>query len=64
MSIFGLLIALVLFGAMLYLLELIPMDATVRQVVRVVAIIVLILWVLQVLFGAGLGVHGPLLRPC
>lgn len=48
-SLLPLLIALVVVGAMLYLLQLIPMDAIVRQVVRVLAIVLLILYAITVL---------------
>jgi hypothetical protein len=51
-----LLITLVLFGFALWLVSLIPMDATVRKIVFGVAILVLILWLLNS-FGV-LGGHG------
>jgi len=54
----SLLVALVVFGVVLYLLSLIPMDGTVRQIIRVVAILFLILYLLQA-FGLW---HGLPLR--
>jgi hypothetical protein len=47
MTLIGLLITLVIFGVALYLITLIPMDATVRKVIQVIAILFLILFVLQ-----------------
>jgi len=44
-----LLVILIIFGVALYLVNLVPMDATVRRVIQVVAILVLVLYVLQVL---------------
>lgn len=52
MLIISVLVWLAVFGALLYLLELIPMDAAIRQVVRVVAIIAIVLWVLGRLMPA------------
>jgi len=48
-SVLPLLIALVIFGAILYLLQLVPMDATVKQIARVIAIVLLILYAVSVL---------------
>jgi len=44
-----LLIALVIFGAILYLLQLVPMDATVKQIVRVIAIVLIVIYAISVL---------------
>ena len=45
----SLLIALVIFGAILYLLQLVPMDATVKQIVRVIAIVLIVIYAISVL---------------
>lgn len=42
-------VALVIFGVALYLIELIPMDATVKRVIQVLAILFIILYALQLL---------------
>ena len=47
MDILTLLIYLVIFGFLLYIVTLIPMEATVRQIVIAVAILAIVLWVLQ-----------------
>lgn len=51
-----LLIALVIFGAALYLLELIPMDATIRRVIQVIAIVLIVIWALRLILPMA-GVH-------
>lgn len=47
MTLIELLITLVVFGVVLYLITLIPMDATVRTIIRVLAILFLVLFVCQ-----------------
>lgn len=42
-------IALVLVGVALYIINLIPMDATIRKIIQIVVIVVVCLWVLQAL---------------
>jgi len=39
--------ALILLGVALYLINLIPMEAWVKQVIRVLAILGVVLWILQ-----------------
>ncbi len=56
MSIIQLLVVLVVLGLALWALEQLPIDATIRQIIRVVVIVLIILWLLSVFFGlAGLG---------
>lgn len=45
----SLLIALVILGVGLYLLELIPMDATIKRIIQVLAILFAVLYALQML---------------
>jgi hypothetical protein len=52
----SLIIVLVIVGVALYLVELLPMDATLKLIIRVLIILVLLLWLLQTL-----GVLGPTL---
>lgn len=53
MTLIGLIIALVLVGVVLYLVNtLIPMDGKVKTILNVVVIVVLLLWLLQT-FGGG-----------
>lgn len=41
------LLTLIVVGVVLYLIQLIPMDATMAQVIRVVVILCAVLWVVQ-----------------
>lgn len=45
----GIVIALIVVGAALYLINLIPMDATIKRVISVLIIVVVIIWVLLAL---------------
>jgi len=53
-SFVSLIVALIILGLVVYLIGLLPIDAAIMQVIRVVAIIVAVLYVLSVLFGVGL----------
>lgn len=57
MPLIPLLITLAIFGAVLYLIQLIPMDQAVRTIIRVVAVIAVVLWLLEN-FGLLHGVRG------
>lgn len=46
-SVIMILVVIVVVGVLLYLLDSIPMDANIRKIVRVVAILLLVLWILQ-----------------
>lgn len=51
-----LLIALIIIGALLYLLQLLPIDATFKIAIRVIAIVVVAIWLLKEFWPAtGLG---------
>ncbi len=47
MTLIGLIITLVIVGVVLYLIQLIPMDATIKKVIWVLVILFVILWVLN-----------------
>lgn len=47
MSLIALIIVLVVLGVGLYLVQLVPMDATIRRIIQVVVILFVILWLLQ-----------------
>lgn len=52
MTLIGLLVALVIVGLALYLVEnYVPMSAPIKTVLRVVVVLVLVLWLLQVFVG-------------
>ena len=51
-----LIVALIVVGALLYLLQLVPIDATVKKVIQVIVIVFLVIWALKVFWPmAGLG---------
>lgn len=43
----SIIVALVVVGLVLYLIGMIPMDGTIKQIIRVVVIIAVIVWLLQ-----------------
>jgi hypothetical protein len=51
-----LLIALIIIGAALYLLQLLPIDGTIKRIIQVIVIVALVIWALKMLLPmAGLG---------
>ena len=53
MSIVTLLVVLILVGVALYLVQLIPMAHPFPTVIRVVVVLLVVLWLLDVFFGLG-----------
>jgi len=52
MGLISLLLVLVIIGVLLYMVEtVIPMDAGIKVVIRVVVLVVVLLWLVQVFFG-------------
>jgi hypothetical protein len=49
MTIFGLIVLLVLVGAGLYIVQLLPLDATIKKLIYVVVIVAVALWLLSAL---------------
>lgn len=47
MSLIQLIVLLIVVGVALYLITLIPMDATIKRIIQVVAILLVVLWVLD-----------------
>jgi hypothetical protein len=41
-------VSLVVVGLVLYLIDLIPMDGTIKTIIRLIVIIAVVLWLLQV----------------
>lgn len=58
MPLIQLLVVLILIGVALYLMEMIPMDATIKRVIWIVVIVFVILWVIQ---SMGLLEMGPVI---
>ena len=44
-------ITLVIFGLLLFLVDKIPMDPNIRQILHVVVIVAIVIWLLTVLLG-------------
>lgn len=55
-------IALVVVGLILWVIEQIPMDAMIQKIIRVVVVVCVCLWLLSFLFGAA-GYLSPLTLP-
>ena len=60
-AIISIIVALVIVGLVLYLIDIIPMDGTIKQIIRVIVIIAVIIWLLQA-FGF-IGSLSNLLHP-
>jgi hypothetical protein len=60
-GIVGIIITLVVIGLLLYLVDLIPMDRTIKQIIRVIVIIGVVIWLLQAfgLIGSINGLFHP-----
>ena len=43
----SIIVTLVVIGLVLYLIDLIPMDGTIKQIIRVIVIIAVVIWLLQ-----------------
>jgi hypothetical protein len=52
MDLVSLLIALIVIGAVLYVVSLLPIDATIKTIIKVGAIVVLAIWLLRALAPA------------
>lgn len=53
MDLLSLLIVLIVVGVALYLVQLIPMDARIKQIIIVLAILFVVIWLLRALLGGG-----------
>jgi hypothetical protein len=60
-SIISIIVTLVVIGLVLYLIDLIPMDGTIKQIIRLIVIICVVVWLLQA-FGL-IGSLNGLLHP-
>jgi hypothetical protein len=47
MNLVNVLIALIIVGALIYVAGLLPIDATVKTIIKVVAIVALVIWLLR-----------------
>lgn len=53
MPIIPILMTLVVLGLVLYLVNLLPLDETIKRLIHVVVIVLIVLWLLQVILGGG-----------
>ena len=60
-GVISIIVALVVVGLLLYLIDIIPMDGTIKQIIRLIVIICVIVWLLQA-FGL-IGSLNGLLHP-
>jgi hypothetical protein len=44
----GIIVTLVVIGLVLYLIDLIPMDGAIKQIIRLIVIIFVVIWLLRV----------------
>ncbi len=51
MSLISIIITLVVLGLILWLVTLLPIDATIQRIIHIVAIICVVLWLLQIFVG-------------
>jgi hypothetical protein len=47
-----LVITLIIVGLLLYVVNLLPLDANIKQIIRVVVIVFIVIWLLYALMGA------------
>jgi hypothetical protein len=61
MSLIALIVYLVILGAVLYVVGILPIDATIKTVIRVIVLIAVALWLLQQfgVMGSGPWLAGP-----
>ena len=51
----AMLVALIILGALIYIVGLLPIDATIKQIIRVVAIVVTVIWLISKVTGFRFG---------
>lgn len=61
-AIISIIVTLIVVGLLLYLVDLIPMDGAIKQIIRVIVIILVILWLLRSFGLLGAGGHSHFLN--
>ncbi|HZY61376.1 MAG TPA: Thivi_2564 family membrane protein [Edaphobacter sp.] len=61
-AIISIIVTLIVIGLVLYLIDLIPMDGAIKQIIRLIIIILVILWLLRVFGVLGPAAHGHFLH--
>jgi hypothetical protein len=61
----SLVVTLIIVGLLLWLVGMLPIDPAIKQIIRVIVIIFVVLWLVNALglFGAGFGNFGAI-HPC
>jgi hypothetical protein len=49
----NILIVLIVVGALLYIIQLAPIDATIKSIAKVIVVVFALIWALRLLAGAG-----------
>jgi protein-S-isoprenylcysteine O-methyltransferase Ste14 len=62
MPILQILIALILIGAVLYIVSLLPIDPTIKRIIQVVAIVFICIWILSAMWPMIGSFGGPPMR--
>lgn len=64
-SLFSIIIVLVVLGLVLYLIQMLPIDAKIKQIINVLVIVAIIVWLLQGVFlGGGVSLnHNRIIVP-
>lgn len=57
MSLISLVIVLIVVGLLLWLVSMLPLDATIQKIIRVVVIICIVLYLIQVFIGPLPDIH-------
>jgi len=53
MSLISLIIALIILGLLLYVVKLLPIDGTVKQIISAVVVVAIVIWLLRAVVGFG-----------
>lgn len=54
-------IVLILLGLLLYVLNLLPIDATIKKIIVAVVVVLVVIWIIELFLGGGFAY--PLFRP-
>jgi hypothetical protein len=59
MSLISLLIWLIILGLVLYLINTLPIDATLKRIIHIVVVVIVVLWLLQMLGIGDIRIGSP-----
>ena len=52
-SLIGILVFLIIIGLILYVVQLLPIDATIKRIIYIVLVVFIVIYLLQLLVGVG-----------